>query len=274
MVVHHLNCGSMREIEPVDGTGRGLGPLPLVCHCLLVETDSAGLVLVETGFGLLNVRHPVDSLGERFLGMAAPVLDPEQTAVRQVVALGYTPADVRHIVVTHLHRDHSGGLSDFPHATVHVSADEHRAATATSPQRYALAHWAHDPNWATYDGTGGEAWFSFETAHRLDGLPPDILMIPLAGHSPGHAAVAVRLDEDPECGPRWLLHAGDAYYHHSELEPDTPTPRELDAMQAVTETDRALRLGNLARLRALARDHADQVDIVCAHDPWEFQRYR
>jgi glyoxylase-like metal-dependent hydrolase (beta-lactamase superfamily II) len=36
----------------------------------------------------------------------------------------YDPKDVRHIVLTHLDFDPAGGLGDFPHATVHMLADE------------------------------------------------------------------------------------------------------------------------------------------------------
>ncbi|MGP3965322.1 hypothetical protein ACTWPT_56180 [Nonomuraea sp. 3N208] len=41
---------------------------------------------------------------------------------------------------------------------------------------------------------------------QLNGLPPEILLIPLAGHSRGHSGVAV------DTGATWLLHAGDAYF--------------------------------------------------------------
>ena len=41
--------------------GDGFNPLfssaKIVCHCLLIETDT-GLVLVDTGFGFADVRNP------------------------------------------------------------------------------------------------------------------------------------------------------------------------------------------------------------------------
>jgi hypothetical protein len=39
------------------------------------------------------------------------------------------------------------------------------------------------------------------------------------------------------------------------------------------ETDRALRLSNLHRLRCLAGDRTANIQIMSAHDPWELQRY-
>ena len=42
--------------------------------------------------------------------------------------LGFSPDDVRHIVLTHLDFDHAGGIEDFPNARVHVLAREREAA--------------------------------------------------------------------------------------------------------------------------------------------------
>lgn len=116
MKVHHFNCGTM--------------PLGLVSHCLLIETPSS-LVLVDTGFGLDCVRAPDEILGVggRIL---RPVLDENETALRQVEGLGFDATDVRHIVLTHMDLDHAGGLADFPWATVHVHGPEFRAAMKPS----------------------------------------------------------------------------------------------------------------------------------------------
>lgn len=265
MKIHHLNCGSVRTIE---ATYDGPQPTPAVNHCLLVETDADGLVLVETGLGLGNVRDPGGTLGTEWVEMAQPALDEEETAVRQVVRLGHAPSDVRHIIVTHLDVDHSGGLPDFPGAQVHVMAAELAVARAEAPSfRYRPAHWAHEPEWVTYDHELGEQWFGF-TALEPKGLPPEIKLIPLGGHTVGHTGVAVLN------GDRWLLHCGDAYYYHREVgESKEPHPL-LDIVQTHAQAHRDLRLGTQARLRELVRDHGDQVEIFSAHDPWELARYR
>jgi glyoxylase-like metal-dependent hydrolase (beta-lactamase superfamily II) len=270
MRVHHLNCGSMAEIEPVDGPDSPLSPARVVCHCLLVETESSGLVLVESGLGTNDVRRPGDTLGEEWMSYAAPVLDLEETALHQIRRLGHSPQDVRHIVLTHLDRDHAGGISDFPQATIHVHKSEYEAGTAPgSPDRYRAAQLAHAPRWATYTTDQGDPWFGFDAVRSLDGLPPEILLVPLGGHTEGHSAVAVH------DGERWLLHAGDAYFYHGEVDPDSPRSHPLlDFVQLGAEVDRPLRLGNHARLRELVRLHGDEVEVFSAHDPWELQRYR
>jgi glyoxylase-like metal-dependent hydrolase (beta-lactamase superfamily II) len=269
MRVHHLNCGTMRPPSRrlVNGAGSLFEAGRLVCHCLVAETD-AGLVLVDTGIGLTDIADPAAALGARFLRQTRPVLDPDETAIRQVSRLGYRPADVRHIVVTHLDRDHASGIADFPWATVHVHASEHQAALSPqSPReqaRYRPRQWAHGPRWATYGQAGGQRWFGFESVHPLDGLTPEILLVPLPGHTRGHAGVAL------STGTTWLLHAGDAYFCHGETDPDRPrsTPL-LRLFQRRVQHDRLARRNNQARLRELRRAHGREVEVICAHDPTE-----
>jgi glyoxylase-like metal-dependent hydrolase (beta-lactamase superfamily II) len=184
MRVHHLNCGTMRP---------PLAPA-LVAHVLLVETDRAGLVLVDTGYGLGDIADPARRLGPG-RHLIRPVLDPAETALRQVEALGFTAEDVRHIVLTHFDSDHAGGLSDFPHAAVHVTTAEARAAhdrtTRKERARYAPAQVAHGPHLVEHSPLAGEAWRGFPAARELTEVAPGIVLVGLPGHSRGHAAVAV-----------------------------------------------------------------------------------
>lgn len=255
----------------INGEGSLFARGRLVAHCLLVETDAHGLVLVDTGIGEADVRDPKGRLGAPFVaitGLAAP--DPARTARAQVRALGYDPADVRHIVCTHLDLDHAGGLADFPEARVHVLEDESRAAehppTLAERERYRPVHFAHAPKWAHYR-PAGEPWFGFPAARALEGLPPEILAVPLPGHTRGHACVAVQSQG------RWLLHCGDGFFHRSVVEPDAPpAPLGLRAFEGLVALDRARVAGNHARLRELARQHRAEVDLFCAHDPVQFDR--
>jgi glyoxylase-like metal-dependent hydrolase (beta-lactamase superfamily II) len=96
------------------------------------------------------------------------------------------------------------------------------------------------------------------------------LLVPLAGHSRGHTAVAVRAETTTGSGPQWLLHAGDAYFFHGEIDPVHPrTPPGLRLFQTVLAADGKARRHNQARLRGLAAEHGTQVEIFSAHDPQE-----
>jgi glyoxylase-like metal-dependent hydrolase (beta-lactamase superfamily II) len=258
----------------MDGTSRGPGPARLVCHCLLIETDAHGLVLVDTGLGLGDVRQPVPRLSRFFVAMMRLPLKEEETAVRQVERLGFAAGDVRHIVITHLDFDHAGGLEDFPAATVHVLASELEAARRPTGfigrNRYRAAQWDAITRWQLYRSATGDGWFGFGCVRDLPGLPPEILLIPLIGHTWGHSGVAVR-----EQGGRWLLHAGDAYFHADEMDPADPRcPPGLRGYQLMMEVDRRARLANQARLRDLVRSHGSQVSVFSAHDVRELTAMR
>ncbi len=269
MKARHLNCVSMCPPGGrfVDGEHGVLRKGTLVCHCLLLETDR-GLVLVDTGFGIEDVHRPRERLSHAMLRLMAPDLDEAKTARRQIEALGHRAEDVRHIVLTHLDFDHAGGLDDFPEAEVHLLESEREVAFAQrSPldrQRFRPSQWSTAKHWRTYPERRGEPWCGFDCVRNLDGLPPEILLVPLHGHTLGHAGVAVDL------GGRWLLHAGDAYFYHGEMDPSgyhcTPG---LRLYQTMMEQDRSARLHNQRRLRSLAKRRATDVRVFCAHDALE-----
>jgi len=242
----------------------------LACHCLLVETADS-LVLVDTGLGLGDVREPYSRLSAFFLALVSPDFREDLTAVRQIARLGYDPADVRHIVLSHLDFDHAGGLDDFPGATVHMLQAEHDNAAAQGTwldrQRFRPQQWTTRPKWRVYPTSGGERWFGFERARQPDGVPPEIAMIPLIGHTHGHCGIAVKTSD------KWLLLAADAYFHRDELDLEHPrcTPG-LRFYQWMLEKNRSERLRNQHRLRELRRAHGDEVTIFSGHDIEEFER--
>ncbi|HYM31929.1 MAG TPA: MBL fold metallo-hydrolase [Candidatus Cybelea sp.] len=270
MRVHHLNCATLCPLGGLlyNGCGPLFGRGRLICHCLLIETED-GLVLVDTGLGTGDIVDP-RRLRYEFLIPWAPPLRREETAVHQVAALGFKPEDVRHIVLTHLDLDHAGGLGDFPKAKVHVMAAEHEAAMARrtwiEKRRYVPAQWAHGPDWAFHDAAAGERWFGFDSVTALKAGAAEVLLVPLIGHTRGHCGVAVN------AGQGWLLHCGDAYFFHREMEqPPLCTPG-LGFFQWMTEMDRKARLANQSRLRDLVNGRDQNVQVFCAHDPVELRQ--
>jgi glyoxylase-like metal-dependent hydrolase (beta-lactamase superfamily II) len=270
MRVHHLNCISACPLggKLMDGSSHGLRGR-FSCHCLLVETPSK-LVLVDTGYGLHDVANPRGRLSRFFLTMLRPELREEMTAIRQIQRLGFDARDVRDVVLTQLDFDHAGGLDDFPHANVHMLASERQVAlarrTPLDRMRYRPLQWATAASWHVYRSGEGEPWFGFDCVRGLAGVPPEILLVPLIGHSLGHAGVAVRRDEG------WLLQAGDAYFDRREMDPGHPRcTLGLRLYQRMMEKNRTARLWNQARLRELRRDHGNEVTVCCSHDLVEFE---
>jgi len=87
--IHHLSCGTMcpHGERMINGEGSLLGRARLVCHCLLVQR-SDGLVLIDTGFGLDDMRN-TRQLGLIFDKLFSPQARTAETAVEQVRALGF-----------------------------------------------------------------------------------------------------------------------------------------------------------------------------------------
>jgi glyoxylase-like metal-dependent hydrolase (beta-lactamase superfamily II) len=273
MRIHHLNCISSC---PLGGRLMDGGPesllqrAQLMNHCLLIES-SQGLILVDTGYGLQDVRDPGARLSRFFLGLLSPDLREELTAYRQIEKLDLDPGDVRHIVLTHLDFDHAGGLDDFPQAKVHMLRSERESAFAQQTwldrQRYRPRQWGTKHNWIVYEAGEGASWFGFSRVRPLEGIPEDIALIPLTGHTFGHCGVAVN------DGERWLLNAGDAYFHHAETDSSNPhcTPG-LALYQLMMEKDHRARVWNQRRLRELRGNRSAEIEIFCSHDPTEFAR--
>lgn len=270
MRIHHLNCATLCPYgrRLINGTGGLFEPARIVCHCLLIEAEG-GLVLVDTGLGTEDLADPQRRLGWAWVPIMRPRLDESETALWQIQRLGLDPLDVRDIVLTHLDMDHAGGLDDFPHARVHVSIPEYAAANRPSwwkLRRYSPAQWAAEENWEFHEPIG-ETWFGFEAVRALPGLDPEILLIPMPGHSEGHCAVAVSTDT------HWLMHCGDAFFHHLEIDPrGRRCPIGLRAYQQVYQSDSTLRLRNQARIRHLATHHPGAIEIVNSHDPLYLDR--
>jgi glyoxylase-like metal-dependent hydrolase (beta-lactamase superfamily II) len=268
MKVHHINCATLCPYGFSQMKTPGAKTDAMIAHCLVIETND-GLVLVDTGFGLADIRDARGRLGGGFVNFARPRLDENETAIRQIEKLGFRASDVRHVLPTHLDLDHAGGLPDFPHAKVHMYAAEIAAALARATlrerERYRAAHFAHGPSWVRYD-VRGERWFGFECVRDLEGLPPEILIVPLIGHTRGHSGIAVESDSG------WLLHAGDAYFSYSEMHPETPScPWPLAFFQNAVAIDNLARKRNSERLRILARD--EKVNVFSAHDAYELERF-
>lgn len=251
MRVHHLNCGTLDPVFP---------PVPSICYCMLIDTGTDdGLILVDTGFGTADYLKPTRPV--RFF-MAANRMprDINETAVWQIAGLGYPAEALQHIIMTHLHIDHAGGLPDFPAAKVHVHALERAAALERRRWagwiEYIPAHWSHGPLWVTHDTPDGE-WFGFDSIRLLGNNDYEVRLIPLHGHSPGHCGVAVRAGQD------WLLLCGDEAY---------PFWNE-QAMQRFGGKEPPLWLLKLvgsgthvSRLKELWRTHGDRVRFMFSHD--------
>jgi glyoxylase-like metal-dependent hydrolase (beta-lactamase superfamily II) len=222
---------------------------------------------VDTGLGVQDYRNM------KRLGSAAKLLGiqgtEELSAFNQIKKLGFSVDDVRHIIPTHLHLDHAGGIYDFPAAKVHTLRAEYNIATSKAillSSKYRDCQWSKETKWEIHEENSGEHWFGFDMVRALAGVTDDILIIPLVGHTEGHFGVAVK----SETG--WLLHAGDAYYHHKELDAENKMPMGWKLFEVFAHSDFSAVRKNQKRLKEL-RDNHSEVTIISSHDTSEFLKF-
>ena len=273
----HLNCGTLRPFGlfplstiPLSGRGKyfqkGLG----VIHCLLLDTG-AGLILVDTGYGTRDVTHPTRFV-KIFNKVIGSINDLEETALHQVRALGYDPADVKHIFLTHMHLDHTGGLPDFPLAKVHVYQAEHDIAMHGSgfiSNFYIDQHWAHGPDWEIHT-TLGDQWHDLDCTPEYEFNNIRIFFVPMTGHSPGNCMVVFQLPDNAV-----IVHGGDTFYYSGQLAPDGPIRPPfhwvVQLFNLFNPVTRAF-FEHENTLRRLKIELGDKLTIFSSHDPNEYER--
>jgi glyoxylase-like metal-dependent hydrolase (beta-lactamase superfamily II) len=248
--IHHINCGTLQAAE--DFT--------VVCHCLLLE-DKTGLALIDAGIGVADVRDPVGRIGQELIHMSGFRFNMDDTAVVQLAKLGFRAGDVKHIVISHLDPDHIGGLADFPNATVHVGQEEYNSFS-DGHFRHRPVLLSHGPTIITYNQSE-ERWFGLEARKVALGFETNVYLVPLFGHTVGHCGIAVRQEA------KWILYAGDAYYLRDELFVQN---HPVDAVAAANAMDNSLRLESLEKLRHLAKNHPEQIELFGYHDPTELRQ--
>ncbi len=249
-----MGTGTARRLWALDGArltldrsdmldGAEPGPVRLVVPCFLVE-HADGLVLMDTGLAPEAAADAVAAYGEIGERVA---FTPAQRVDAQLAALGVTPDDVTHVVVSHVHFDHTGGLRLFPRARFLLGAGDRDAVLDPGASDIArpedLAP-TRDADWTFVDGD-----------HDLFG-DGAVTMLAMPGHTPGNTSLLVRLPG------RTLVLTGDTAHLRGAL--TTRAPMSAD-------TDRAQARASLDRLVALARTH--DAELWVTHDPDDWARY-
>ncbi|MGH2951782.1 MAG: N-acyl homoserine lactonase family protein [Solirubrobacterales bacterium] len=201
---------------------------PLVpCPAYLVHHPAAGPFLVDTGLHPSVAAKPAANMGRLAASFGRPMLEPGEDLPSQLRARDIDPKAIRLVVMTHLHFDHSSGMSEFPNATFVVTEPEwHFATTERRPllHGYRPAHYdyAFDYRTLDYDGERIDSYSTFGRTFDLFG-DGSVRLAFTPGHSAGHQAVICRLRE------RDLVIAGDAIYTYRQLEggPEPLRPYDL-----------------------------------------------
>jgi len=174
-----FHCGGDRAprsvYDPLDDDPGSIvyGPY----YFFLVDHPS-GWVLFDTGC------HPKWAVAAHEEGALSVEVREEHLVPAQLAALGLEPSDVEHVVVSHLHFDHAGGLRYFPHARVYVN--ERELPFAYRPAVYQRAFYDRD------DFDHPLQWIEVGDSYDLFG-DSSIRLIATPGHTPGHQSMLVEL---------------------------------------------------------------------------------
>ena len=107
------------------------------------------LVLFDTGLGerihdeMKPMKYRQNWIFSKFIMKTKfdPASDP---IVRQLPMLGFDPKSVKHVILSHLHWDHAGGMPDFPDAEFIIGKKEWESATASDSHRHAYIREQYD----------------------------------------------------------------------------------------------------------------------------------
>ena len=225
MKLHLLQCGTIRtKRHLIEGGPAGEEPFEVPVPFFLIEHEGSR-VLFDTG----NARAAIHASAT---GDYIPTMAEEDYVVNRLAQLGLRPGDITHVVLSHLHGDHAGGLEAFRNIPCYLQKAELRHAGAVPiEQRYPL-----DWRWldGDYDLLG-------------DGCI-HILMTP--GHSAGHQSLLLKQDDRGE-----VLLATDAAYTRVALDRKS---------LPVCTYDRNAALQTFDRIDAFRQSG---VRIIYGHDP-------
>lgn len=262
--VHYLNGGYCRHLlASVDG--RSLRVVRFYAVFLAIRHPAQGWILVDTGYGnrflAATRRWPY-----RLYRWATPVT-LAGPAAGPLASIGVRPEDVRHVIVTHFHGDHVGGLAEFPQAQIHHHEQALAPLLARSPFRQTRAAFLPDLVPADLDRRARvipSAAFTKTTdlpfpGHDLFG-DGSIHLVELPGHAPGQVGVAY------ETGGVRTLYCADAFWRSCQITDGVNLPRPALAIQ----WDGAAYRSTVSELRLLHRRGTHR--LLACHDE-ETQRH-
>lgn len=253
--LRHYTCGStVHDVGAMfRGAPRDVREFP--SGVFLYDDDHGRRVLFDTGYA--TGEWSTGWRGAAYRRLLPPRVSDADDIARQLAADGVDPASVSHVVLSHLHPDHVGGVRRFPQATFVLT--EGMLRTLDRPGLRSGVLPGLFPDWfATADRfvlspdmfTEVEVRGSTLRAMDLFG-DGRYLIVDLPGHADGHIGALI---------DGRILIAGDAAWGR-DLLGATPGIR---ALPRAVQHDAADYLRTAA---LLARLDAAGLRIICSHDP-------
>lgn len=177
--------------------GSLLDALALDVLVFAIEHPRKGVILVGTGLSRGVVDDADGYLGAFRTAIGSPSMAEEQDILSQLESAGLAKERVRNIILPDLRFSHTGEVENFPNARVIVSSVEYITATEEGESALSLSdEYDGVKQWQFIDFAGAEPLGTFH-AHRDLLNDGSVLLIDVAGATPGGLAVLVRLPHAP-----------------------------------------------------------------------------
>jgi N-acyl homoserine lactone hydrolase len=203
-----------------------------VYSVLLMDTE--GPILIDLGLNPDGVKEPERAWGPR-AKLIKPQINEEDDVRLRLKEVGLSVSDIKMVILTHMHWDHTGALRFFPHCPIVVQREEHRFAFNPDPfisAPYMPNHFHHPVNYRLFDGDGFVA--------------PGVSVIKTPGHTPGHQSVLINLVDG-----RYFLFPGDAMPLMENLERKWPLSNVFSAKQCVESLYRLEHLAQVLKAKII-----------------------
>jgi N-acyl homoserine lactone hydrolase len=186
MKLYAFHAGGERaDIAAFDPFDPTVGTKIDIPYFFYVIQHERGNVLFDSGAHPSLATDPRERLGDEADNWEI-VMSPQDGAVDRLATAGLAPSDITHVVQSHLHYDHAGGLCFFTHAPVYVQRDE--LAFAHSPPVYQAGLYLK-PDFDLPE----IRWHELDGEHDIFG-DGRVVVVPTPGHSAGHQSLIVRLE--------------------------------------------------------------------------------
>lgn len=253
--LRHYVCGSTSHDLSAMFRGAAHERREFPAGVFLFDRADGTRVLFDTGYA--TGEWHIGWRGAVYRRLLPPRVVPSDDIAHQLTDDGIAPASIRHIVLSHLHPDHIGGIARFPGATFVLTAGQERSLTAPRLRDGVFAGllpdwWDEAEKIVLADDAFRDTEISGVLVRAADLLGDgSYLLIALPGHADGHVGALV--------DGRVLL-AGDAAWGGDLL---AVTDR-LRTIPRAVQHDRVAYRGTAALLQNLADAG---IRIVFSHDP-------
>jgi len=216
------------------------------CHATaFLLRRASGYILVDTGYSSRIMQ--LQSIWHRAYRLITPVhMTDNEGICGQLKKLGVRASDIEHVVLTHLHPDHIGGLRDFPDAKIHLRGP---AIEFLRASRRFIANIVFD------------ALLPCDFWERVSPMQADVLgdgllsVVDLPGHAVGQVGILFK------CGATQILLAADSCWLSCSYRANVPPNNVTGIIHDIPAYNRSLLL-----VHEMAKQHPNLL-VLPSHCP-------